>query len=334
MNSRERTIRALRFEGPDRAPRDLWTLPGVEMFRKDELDVMLERFPLDLAKPRCQYGRGEREKGTPNAVGSYTDEWGCVWRVGEPGVIGEVEDPPLADWSNLAHFRPPSEILDQADFSQVNRGCAETERFVLAWTTVRPFERMQFLRGSEALYLDLGYEPAELCRLRDMVHEFFLRELRMWVMTDVDGIEFMDDWGRQSDLLISPNQWRSLFKPLYRDYSDLIHSAGKFVFFHSDGHIASIYPDLVEIGVDAVNSQLFCMDIEELGRQFKGQIAFWGEIDRQRVLPFGTVEEVQAAVRRARAALDDGQGGVFAQCEWGNDVSAENIESVYETWLE
>jgi uroporphyrinogen decarboxylase len=108
----------------------------------------------------------------------------------------------------------------------------------------------------------------------------------------------------------------------------------EFVFFHSDGHIAAIHPDLIEIGVDAVNSQLFCMDIEDLGCRFKGPITFWGEIDRQHILPFGTAEEIHAAVRRVRAALDDGRGGVFAQCEWGNDVSAENVAAVFEAWLE
>ena len=304
------------------------------MFRQDELDALLQRFPSDLVGPEFKYGPGERQQGIPYVVGSYADEWGCVWHVGEPGVVGEVKEPPLADWSALAHFKSPYEILEEADFSQVNRSCAEADRFVLAWTTVRPFERMQFLRGSEALYIDLGYETAEMLQLRDMVHEFFLRELEMWVKTDVDGIEFMDDWGAQRTLLISPKQWRSLFKPLYKDYCDLIHSAGKFAFFHSDGHITDIYPDLIEIGVDAVNSQLFCMDIEELGRRFGGQITFWGEISRQDILPFGTPDDVRAAVRRVRAALDDGRGGVFAQCEWGIGVSAENVATVFETWLE
>ncbi|MBL7199889.1 MAG: methyltransferase [Anaerolineae bacterium] len=355
MDGRERVVRTLRFEGPDRTPRDLWTLPAIGMFRQDELDAMLERFPSDIAGPQVQYGRGERERGTPYVVGSYVDAWGCVWHVAEAGVVGEVKGPPLADWSALDRFKPPYEILDTADFGSASRERAGPDgsafgsfregvgfptfrgqrgSFVLAGTTIRPFERMQFLRGSEALFLDLGYQPAELCRLRDMVHEFYMRELELWVKTDVDGISFMDDWGSQKSLLISHSQWQSTFKPLYKDYCDLIHSAGKFAFFHSDGQIADIYPDLIEIGVDAVNSQLFCMDVEALGRQFKGQIAFWGEIDRQHILPFGTPEEVRAAVRRVRAALDNGCGGVFAQCEWGIGVSAENVAAVFDAWLE
>jgi len=334
MTGRERVIRTLRFEHPDRAPRQVWPLPGVEMFRSDELQALLEQFPEDFETPDVTYGPADRARGDPNRVGTYVDEWGCVWEVLQDGVIGEVKQPPLDDWQTLKTFRPPWEILDRADFSQVDESCARTDKFVLAGTTVRPFERMQFLRGTEKLFIDLAYGTAEVLKLRDMVHEFFMRELELWIGTDVDGISFMDDWGAQHALLISPDMWRELFKPLYKDYCDLIHSAGKAVFMHSDGHIEAIYPDLIEIGVDALNSQLFCMDIEELGRRYRGKITFWGEIDRQYLLPFGTVEDVREGVRRVRRALDDGSGGVIAQCEWGLDVPMENVTAVFETWLE
>ena len=127
--------------------------------------------------------------------------------------------------------------------------------------------------------------------------------------------------------------WREIFKPLYKDYCDIIHSAGKSVFFHSDGFIEPIIEDLIEIGVDALNAQLFCMDIEELGRKYGGRLTFWGEIDRQHVLPFGTTEDVDKAVTRVRTALDHGKGGVIAQCEWGKDNDLPNIEQVYQSWM-
>ena len=148
----------------------------------------------------------------------------------------------------------------------------------------------------------------------------------------MDGIQFMDDWGSQNALLISPAMWRSSYKPLYREYVDIIHSAGKFAFFHSDGHIEAIYPDLVEIGIDAVNSQLFCMDIERLAGDFGGKITFWGEIDRQNLLPFGTEEDVRQGVRRVRKAMDTGKGGVIAQCEWGVHDPYENVRAVFDEW--
>ncbi|MCU0521273.1 MAG: methyltransferase [Anaerolineae bacterium] len=335
ISSRERVIKALRFDHPDRAPRDLWTLPGVPLIHGEALARLQAAYPSDFTGPDFSYGPAERARGVPNQVGSYVDEWGCGWEVAETGVIGEVKHAPLDDWAALASYQPPWEMLDGADFSRVNAACAGTDKFVLVGAgTARPFERMQFLRGSEKLFIDLAYGAKEVLQLRDLVHAYFVRELELWAKTDVDAIGFMDDWGAQHRLLISPAMWRELYKPLYAEYCSIIHGAGKAVFMHSDGHIAAIYPDLIEIGVDALNSQLFCMDIEALAREHKGKITFWGELDRQHLLPFGTPQDVQAGVRRVRQALDDGTGGVIAQCEWGLDVPEANIRAVFEAWME
>ncbi len=334
MNARERVIRALEFDFPDRPPRDLWYLPGVRLFRGQELNAILERYPSDFAAPCVKYGVSPRERGAEGRKGTYTDAWGCEWTAAEDGVCGEVKNPPLADWSALENYRAPWEILDRVDFSQTNASCSSSTAFMRAGTGVRPFERMQFLRGSENLYVDLITGPEELFHLRDLIHAFNLRELELWAGTKVDAISFMDDWGAQSSLLIDPVLWRSFFKPLYRDYCDILKSAGKYVFFHSDGYIRPIIEDLIEIGVDALNSQLFCMDMEELGRTFKGRLTFWGEICRQRILPFADPAEVKAAVRRVRRALGDVRGGVIAQCEWGNHDPSENIAAVFAAWEE
>lgn len=334
MNSRERVLRALTFQHPDRAPRQLWNLPGIRMFREEELLAVKQRFPADFGSSAFRYGLSRLASGEPNLVGSYRDEWGCVWHVAEPGVAGEVKEPPLADWSALVHFRPPDEILEGADFSQVDASHAASGLWTNCGTSIRPFERMQFLRGTENLLMDMAWGRAEFFTLRDLVHDFYLRELDIWLKTDLDGVFFMDDWGSQSSLLISPKMWREYFKPLYAEYCSRAHAAGKMVFMHSDGYIAAIYPDLIEIGVNAVNSQLFCMNIEELARLYKGKITFWGEIDRTHILHRGSVDDVRTAVRRVRRALDDGSGGVIAQCEWGIGMPRENIEAVFETWIE
>ncbi len=334
MNARERVGRTLDFQPVDRAPRELWALPGVPRYRKPEYQAMLQRFPSDFAAPGGRYGRSLRQRGAPAEVGSYIDEWGCEWQVGEPGVIGEVKYALLAEDSAVNRYEPPWELLREADLSQVNAICAATDCFVRAGTHVRPFERMQFLRGTEKLFMDMAYGSMEFDILRHRLHAFFLEEVAMWCGTGVDGISFMDDWGAQTTLLVSPDMWRALFKPLYKDYCTLIHAAGKRVFFHSDGFITPIIEDLIEIGIDALNSQLFCQDIEELGRRFSGRITFWGEIDRQRILPFGTPPEVYAAVNRVREAFDHGQGGLIAQCEWGMRDPAANIAAVFEAWLE
>jgi uroporphyrinogen decarboxylase len=332
MTSRERVRRTLEHGTPDRPPRDLWVLPGITMFRKKELGEVLRRFPTDFSGPRYTPVRGLRSQGEEAAMGKYTDAWGSTWCVAEPGIVGEVKEPALADWASMATYKLPWELIKDADMSQVNQGRAETDRFVLAATEVRPFERMQFLRGTENLFIDLAAGVKELYLLRDMIHEFNLEAMRRWAGTDVDGLSFMDDWGSQTSLLISPDLWRSFFKPMYKEYCSIAHASGKFVFFHSDGHIEAIYPDLIEIGVDAVNSQLFCMDIEKLAKSYKGKITFWGEIDRQNILPLGSAEDVRAAVRRVRHALDDGKVGVIAQCEWGIRNPRENIEAVFDEW--
>jgi len=125
--------------------------------------------------------------------------------------------------------------------------------------------------------IDLMEDSAELKELLRRVHDFFIKEVEIFATKiDVDAICFMDDWGSQRALLIHPEIWRRVFKPLYAEYVKIAHDHGKKAFMHSDGHIEEIYPDLIEMGVDALNSQLFCMNIEELGRRFKGKITFWG----------------------------------------------------------
>jgi len=254
--------------------------------------------------------------------------------VGVPGTIGEVKRPAIETWEQLSTWTPPWRLLEERDSTYVNRLCAATDSFTIPPVSARPFERLQFLRGTENVYLDLACGEPEFDVLLGKVHEFYLEDIAAWTATDVDGVFFMDDWGTQESMLISPRMWRETFKPLYKDYVDIIHGAGKRALFHSDGFIEPIIEDLIEIGVDALNAQLFCMDIEKIGREFGGRITFWGEIDRQHVLPFGTREEVFDAVQRVRGALDHGRGGVIAQCEWGKDNELPNIAAVFEAWLD
>ena len=110
---------------------------------------------------------------------------------------------------------------------------------MLSDVTARPFERLQFLRGTQNLYYDIGYGVPELRVLLEMVHEFYLEDIRIWCASDVDGIFFMDDWGTNTTLLIKPQMWRGLQAAVPR-YPEIIHAAGKFAFFHSDGHTQDI----------------------------------------------------------------------------------------------
>jgi uroporphyrinogen decarboxylase len=332
MTSRDRVRAALTFSNPDRLPRDLWSLPYVSLFRNEEMTDLLKRFPVDIGRPELSPGSDDLDLQKLAHPGSYRDEWGSVWYVGEPGVVGEVKEPVLNDWSALRSFRPPWDFLHSRNWDHVNRTCDQSSLFMVSGVCARPFERLQFLRGSERFYMDLAEYSSEVRTLIDIVRDYYRQEVEAWSRSNVDAVFLMDDWGSNTSLLINPAQWREVFKPIYREYCEIIKKAGKFVFFHSDGNIQAIYPDLVEIGVDALNSQLFCMDIEELGRSFRGRITFWGEVDRQQILPFGTPGDVRAAVRRVRSALYASNGGVIAQCEWGKDNDAVNIAAVFEEW--
>lgn len=330
MDSRTLVYKTLEFDHPERIPRDLWVLPWAEDHYSKELADIRARFPNDLTgAPGC-FTRPPRTVGDAYKVGTYVDEWGCIFTNRQQGVIGEVKEARIKTWEDLDGFQPPEETLS-VDVEQVNAFCRSTDRFVQSGCCPRPFERLQFLRSSQQFYLDLGEQPAELFVLIDKVHQHFLKELEIWAHTEVDTLNFMDDWGAQRALLISPRMWRQIFKPLYKEYIDLAHAHGKKIFMHSDGYTADIIPDLIELGLDALNSQLFTMDIESLGRQFKGKLTFWGEIDRQHLLPHGTLEDIDAAVRRVHSALYH-DGGVMAQCEFGAGANPANVAQVFATW--
>ncbi len=98
MTGRERVINALEYKKPDRIPRNLWRLPGIEMFRKDDLYDVLERCPEDINVLDFSYGKGRRAEGTRYKRNEIaTDEWGCEWHAAEDGVAGEVKNPPLKE---------------------------------------------------------------------------------------------------------------------------------------------------------------------------------------------------------------------------------------------
>jgi hypothetical protein len=333
--SRELVTKCLRFESPERVPRELWSLPWAERRYPAEMAEIRRRFPADIGGSPGVYRPSPRVRGESTTVGEFTDDWGCEFINIHDGVIGEVKHPLLPDLNDLAALRPPDEVLPvdvDAARDAVNRHCAASNLFIRAGCCPRPWERYQFLRGSENSMCDVMDPDAGLAKVLRTIHEFYLRELEFWVKTDVDAIGFMDDWGSQRQLLIPPRVWRELFKPCYRDYCDLAHAHGKFAFMHSDGHIAEVYEDLVEVGVDAMNTQLFAMDMADLARRVKGKITFWGEIDRQHVLVSPDPEAGREAVREVARHLYDPRGGVIAQFEAGPGVNPATAMAIFEEW--
>lgn len=330
MTSRELVIRALNHEPTPRIPRDLWIPAGGESARADELAEMNLRFPSDIVQPEVA---PKRMQGKPSKAGESTDAWGCVWRTGPHGEPSELKHSPLAEASKIASYQPPAELLDRARFAKVNKSCLSTTRFVLAWSEVRPFDRLRFLRGDEAALVDLARGTKDTRGLLATLHDFACKELELWASTEVDGVVFRDDWGTPEGLLIAPEMWRDIFRPLYREYCKILHAKDKFVFFHSDGNILDIFGDLVKLGVDAIHSQMHLMGVDRLSKRFRGRVTFWGEMDRQQFHNPGTLDEFREAALAIRKALDFGSGGVIAQCQWDPGVRVQTIAAFFEQWL-
>ena len=101
---------------------------------------------------------------------------------------------------------------------------------------------------------------------------------------------------------------------------------------HSDGNTLSIIPRLIDLGLDALNTQIFCIGVEKL-RPFKGKITFWGEIDRQNLIPHASLEEIDRAVQKVYDTLWQ-DGGCIAQCEFGAGGNPDNVYRIYQKWSE
>ena len=331
MTGRTLVEQTLDFAGPGRIPRDLWTLPWANARYPREVDSIRRRFPMDLSTAPERLATPTREHGDAYARGTFTDAWGAKFVQATDGIIGEVKEPLVTDdgWQQLDRVHIPRERLT-FDRDAVNEFCRSSDTFVVSPVIARPFEQLQFIRGTENLYMDLVDMPAGLRAFLLKMHSFYCELTEAWARTDVDAIFFMDDWGAQNALLISPDLWRSVFKPLYRDYITIAHRHNKRAFMHSDGHITAIYPDLIEMGLDAINSQLFCMGVDRL-EQFAGSITFWGEVDRQRLLVDASPREVEEAVGHVYRALFR-DGGCIAQCEFGAGARPENVSAVFEAW--
>jgi hypothetical protein len=264
--------------------------------------------------------------GSPYARGIHVDAWGCRFDNLQDGLLGVVREPLIRNLNDLGALHPPDAAL-AINRDAVNGFCRASDKFVLAPVPVHPFERYCFLRTMEGALTDVFLQPHGFVELLARIHAHYLRVVEAWASTEVDAVFLMDDWGFDERMLISPETWRRVFKPLYRDYSEVARKAGKSVFMHSDGRIDAIIGDLVDVGVHALNCQVTCMGAAELGSRFRGKLTFWGEIDRH-LLCGGTVDDVRNEVSSLRRHLWS-EGGLIAQCEFGPGAKPENVIEVF-----
>ncbi len=333
MISRDRVIRTLNHQPIDRAPRDLWLLPGMETAWPDDVAEMSVRFPSDVLRLETQWPVGKRSKSDSQEAGLLTDAWGCVWRLGERGAMAGLVESPLAGGSDVAKYALPVELLDPARFGKVNPICAGTGLFTLAGSEVRPLDRLCQLRGPETALGELCDGNRDLGALLARLHEFFRREVELWARTQVDGVVLGDDLTWVAVSRAHLKVWRTLFKPLFREYCSLLHRHDKFVFFFCEGTSGEALDDLVEIGVDAVHAQWPREEFERHAARHRGRVTFWGGVERRSIEPPSQCNDIREAVLRVRKALDYGAGGVISQVSWGSHIPLRNVVAFFEQWL-
>jgi len=333
MPPRELVNRTLEFDSPSRIPFD--RDHGIEKWgmtnMKTVVDAIQQDFPNDMTWISGEYLQPPPlTYGEPQECGIYIDDWGCTFENIFDGIIGEVKQPMVAVWADLDKVRPP-DARHSLDRAKVNEVCRGTDLFTRAGCCARPFERAQFLRGTENVLMDFYESPDELRALLDIIHQHYLKEIEVWSETEVDAIVFMDDWGTQKSLLIDPELWRKWFLPYYADYCDVAKSRGKKVFMHSCGNILQILPDLIAIGVDAVNAQVATMGLDNV-EPFSGKLTFWGGLDRQNTLYSGSAEDVRHEVREFMAKLWR-NGGVIAMNYLEPQTNPENVYVAFDEWF-
>jgi uroporphyrinogen decarboxylase len=335
MNSRERVIRSIHFGKPDRLPISHAILPSAQYHYGEALSKVVNSFHEDFGWHLLS--DLPREELPPlYKQGRHLDDFGTMWWVTVEGRCGiPVEFPVNPDFSNYSEYKWPDIFSAGIPKYRLYSGhmAGKNEEYYARGGWIVFFEQMQQLVGFENLLMALMMETKEIDHMISDLLKFNLAWLDNWLTQDYQGIHFADDWGSQTNLFIPPDMWRSVFKPVYSEMFSKVKKKGLDVWFHSDGDIIEIIPDLIELGVDVLNCQASVMEINELSK-FAGKIAFRTDIDRQKVLPFATPAEVKDYIFRLFHKLGTPDGGIIACGEISEDIPLENIRAMYEAFTE
>ncbi len=141
-----------------------------------------------------------------------------------------------------------------------------------------------------------------------------------------------DDYASQQSLLMSADLWRQRIKPYLAEQVQVARQHGLAVLFHSCGAVRAILPDLIDIGVDALlvfQTTARGMDAISIAREFGGKMVFYGGVDIQNLLSFGTPEAVRRAVSANLQAFEHCGGYIVANSHHSvTSIQGENIEAM------
>jgi uroporphyrinogen decarboxylase len=310
LTHKERLRRAIRHESVDRLPTQInYTGRQGEQLAAyfgitvadlpDRLDNHLRRLELTHA-PRFNEDKTVK-----------FDWWGAGFDTGEEGYFVRVS--PLQEYKDLdAVAWPDPHEPDLLNDAAAAIAADSGQHFLVPNFGWALFERAWSLRGMVEFFMDLAGDPKFAGELLDRVADIQLVLIHRFIELGVDGIYFGDDYGGQANMLLSPKMWRSLIKPRLARLFAPIRAAGLPILMHSDGHIEPILPDLIEIGLNMYNPvQPEVTDFCWLRETFGNQLAYYGGVSTQTTMPFGTPDDVRAAVAKAARSLAPANTGLL-----------------------
>ncbi len=190
------------------------------------------------------------------------------------------------------------------------------------------FLRMQYLRGFENLMIDIATDEPRLRELAEMVYRFNQYRVDRQLAAGVDMMGFAEDLGTQTSSMISPVDFKKWVVPYYKRLMKPCRDAGVEVFLHCDGHIMEIMDDLIDCGVNFINPQDLVNGIDNLAKYVKGRIAIRLDIDRQKIVPFGTPAQIRELVEEEVRKLGSPRGGLSLSAGIYPPTPPENIEAL------
>ncbi len=328
MTHKERVTAALRHERPDKVPYHVgFTVPAREKMAEfyDDPDFVAKIGNHLTVVPVIRV-----EWGVRDADGYYTDEFGLRWNRQVDADIGVPEGTLTRDTLEAFDWPDPKAAgrFDRLETTLEQ----QPDQFVVMALDFSLFERAWGLVGLENFLLAMADDMPFVEAVLDRILQFNLALLDAGLSRcpGVDAVYFGDDFGSQQGVMMGSRRWRELLKPrLARQYAR-VHDHGKFVLIHSCGAVSDLFDDLVEIGVNCFNPfQPEVMDIHETKRAYRGRLAFWGGISIQRLLPYGSVDEVRTEVADILERIGREGGYIAAPShDIPGDVPADNIAAM------
>ena len=352
MTARERVLAALAHQPTDRVPRLLYEevigyTPPIERLLRERCAPQTPRdyFDMDITGvtaeptrlPRSRFAEWLGASANEALASRQVDEWGVWWRAGMFHHFARVESPlrGVEEISRLQEYPWPD--LDQAyRFHGLRERVAELHARGLAVAAFAGsvFEQAWYLRGLEELMMDLVATPERAHALFERTAALQQHAAEQFARAGVDIIITGDDVAGQQGLLMSIETWRKFLKPRLAATVRAVKraNAGAFVFYHSDGNVEPLIPELIEVGIDILNPiQPECMDPAAIKRRYGDRLSFWGTVSVQRTMPFGTPAEVQAEVRARIRDVGHGGGLILAPAHvLGPETPWENIIAFFE----